>query len=124
MGIPCQRAFNNSGSGWHMGRDGGKMRRLALCTMAIIINTAMLDARQTQPDPKRVRQIQAALIEHGYSSGKTWPQTHEILRDIARDHHWQTRNAPDARVLILLGLGNVHSDPQVTEEGHGHLDGI
>jgi hypothetical protein len=99
------------------------MRRIAITLiMAVIIPTAML-GRQTQPDVKRIHQIQAALVEHGYEAGKTWPQTHEILRSIARDHHWQTRNAPDARVLIILGLGNVHSDPQVTEEGHGHLDG-
>ena len=80
-------------------------------------------AKQTQPDAKRVREIQAALIDHGYVPGKTWLETQEILRTIALDHHWQARRAPDARVLILLGLGNKYSDPEVTTEGHNHLDG-
>ena len=70
-------------------------------------------ARQTQPDPKRQAQIRAALVEHGYQPGKTWPQTQDILRQIAREHHWQSKHAPDARVLILLGLGNKYSDPNI-----------
>ena len=80
-------------------------------------------ARQTQPDAKRVKEIQAALVEHSYEPGKNWHETQEILRGIARDHQWQTHRAPDARVLILLGLGNPHSNSDVTLEGRNHLDG-
>lgn len=78
---------------------------------------------QMQPDAKRVKQIQTALVDHEYPAGKTWKDTQEILRGIARDHHWQTHRAPDARVLILLGLGNTYSNPAVALEGHAHLDG-
>ena len=77
---------------------------------------------QTHPDAKRVKQIQAALVEHGYEAGKTWPQTQEILRGIARAHGWQTHRAPDARVLILLDLGNKYSDPEIILEERNHLD--
>lgn len=81
----------------------------------------LTEAKQMQPDPNRVKQIQAALLAHGFESGKTWPQTQEILRGIARGHGWQTHRAPDARVLILLDLGNPHSDPEVTKEGRNPL---
>lgn len=68
---------------------------------------------QLVPDPKRQAAIRAALVEHGYESGKTWVQTQDILREIARVHHWQHVHAPDARVLILLGIGNKYSNPAV-----------
>lgn len=97
------------------------MKRLII--LAMLINMDVLYARQTQPDIKRVREIQAALVDHGYAPGKTWHETQEILRGIALDHHWQIHRAPDARVLILLGLGNKYSDPEVATEGHNHLDG-
>lgn len=72
-------------------------------------------AKQTQPDPKRQAQIRAALASHGFQPGKNWRETQEVLRQIARDHHWQHQHAPDARVLILLGLGNPHSNPAVLD---------
>jgi hypothetical protein len=75
------------------------------------------------PDAKRQAQIQAALVSHGYKAGKSWPETQEILRSIAKDHHWQTTHAPDARVLILLGLGNKYSDEQILNWSKNHLDG-
>ncbi len=96
------------------------MRRV----LALVLLTASaVSATQMQPDAKRIKQIQAALVEHGYEPGKNWHETQEILRGIARDHQWQTHRAPDARVLILLGLGNPHSNPDVTLEGRNHLDG-
>ena len=91
--------------------------------MALLINVAVLHAGQTQPDAKRIKQIQSALIEHDYQPGKNWPETKEVLKQIAREHQWQTQRVPDARVLILLGLGNQHSDPYVATQGHNHLDG-
>jgi len=94
-----------------------------LLFLFLLFAAAPLFAKQTQPDAKRVHEIQAALIDHGYTPGKTWHETQEILRGIARDHHWQIHRAPDARVLILLNLGNEHSDLDVTKEGANHLDG-
>lgn len=47
-----------------------------------------------------------------------------MLRSIADEHGWQTKFAPDARVLIILGLGNKNSDVEYVENnGHDHLDG-
>lgn len=80
------------------------------------------NANQLQPDAKRVKQIQVALVVHGYSAGTNWHDTQEICRRIANDHKWQTHFAPDARVLILLGLGNDHSDLEVLTSGSNHLD--
>src|SRR5258706_2223550 len=90
----------------------------------LIFATAYVtQARQMQPDVKRIREIQAALIVHGYEPGKSWRETQELLRKIARLHHWQTHRAPDARVLILLGLGNKYSNSNVVLEEHNRLDG-
>lgn len=107
-----------------------KSFRAPLLIIAFLIVLIMLTVcativfgKQTQPDPKRVRQIQAALVEHGYAATMTWAQVQEVCRGIARDNGWQTHRAPDARVLIMLGLGNEHSDPEVLKEHHNHLDG-
>lgn len=99
-------------------------RVILLCIMAILCITSMLQAKpkQTQPDPKRIRQIQIRLVEHGYSATITWKQTQEVCRGIARDHGWQTHRAPDARVLILLGLGNEHSDSNILVWSDNRLD--
>ena len=77
---------------------------------------------QTQPSAQRVAEIQAALQAHGYEPGATWDETQEICRKIADQHMWQTDHAPDARVLILLGLAGPHSDPAVTKRSGGRLD--
>jgi len=68
------------------------------------------------PDQKRQKEIRVALIAHGYEPGRTWPDVVKILKQIARQHHWQSKHAPDARVLILLGLGNRYSDPSILDE--------
>jgi len=78
-------------------------------------------AKQAAPDAKRQREIRAALIVHGYEPGKTWPEVVTVLKQIARQHHWQSKHAPDARVLILLNLGNRYSDSNVLD-GYTRLD--
>lgn len=88
---------------------------MVIMVCAVII-TAKQRPKQLVPDPKRQTQIRQALVEHGYPPGRTWPQTQDILRQIAREHHWQHTHAPDARVLIFLGLGNKYSDPNVLNE--------
>jgi hypothetical protein len=73
---------------------------------------------QQQPDPQRVLQIQQALLDRGYISFQpngAWDEaTLAPLRKIADDRGWQTTNVPDARVLILLGLGGPNADMSVT----------
>lgn len=80
------------------------------------------ESLQAQPAPERVAEIQAALKAHGYEPGETWEETQEVCRKIADEHAWQTDHAPDARVLILLGLGGPHSDPAVTQMRGDRLD--
>ena len=77
---------------------------------------------QAQPAPERIAEIQAALKAHGYEPGDTWEETQEVCRKIADEHMWQTDHAPDARVLILLGLGGPHSDPAVAQMQGDRLD--
>lgn len=94
-----------------------------LCVLLLASSlTAKGKPGQLVPDPKRQAVIRTALLEHGYQSGKTWVQTQDILREIALEHHWQVQHAPDARVLILLGLGNPYSDPSVAETGENFLE--
>jgi hypothetical protein len=80
------------------------------------------ESGQAQPSPERMAEIQAALAAHGYEPGATWEETQEVCRKIADEHRWQTDHAPDARVLILLGLGGPHSDPVVTQMQGDRLD--
>jgi hypothetical protein len=70
---------------------------------------------QLQPTPQRVAEIQRALKSHGYDPGTTWKETRESCRKIADEHKWQITTAPDARVLILIGLGGPNSDLNVTK---------
>jgi hypothetical protein len=102
--------------------EPGPPRWLILLFILILLALAVTtQSKQMQPDPKRIREIQAALIDHNYAPGKTWKETQDILRGIARVHHWQTHWAPDARVLILLGLSN--NDPQIIDGERNRLDG-
>ena len=79
-------------------------------------------AAQTVPSAERVAEIQSALSSHGYDPGATWEETQQICRKIADEHGWQTDHAPDARVLILIGLGGPHSDPAVAQMHGDRLD--
>jgi hypothetical protein len=80
-----------------------------LCLFAV----AQANSKQLVPDPKRQAEIRKALVEHGYPPGRSWHETQEILREIARVHHWPHNHAPDVKTLIYLGLGNRYSDPSV-----------
>jgi hypothetical protein len=81
-----------------------------------------LISKQIAPDQKRQTQIREALIAHGYVSGRTWPETVVILKKIAHEHHWQSYRAPDARVLLLLGLGSKISDPSILNDSPSKLE--
>ena len=77
---------------------------------------------QKQPDTKRVAQIHDALLAHGYATGPSWSEVQAACRKIADDNGWQVNRAPDARVLILLGLGNQYSNLWVATQPGTHLD--
>ena len=59
--------------------------------------------------PARALQIQAALVQFGYlvdkPSGSWDAASIAAIRKLQSDHRWQTKFMPDARALILLGLG-------------------
>jgi hypothetical protein len=64
---------------------------------------------QKKIDPERARTIQEALIREHYLSGEPtgeWNQASEdAMRRYQGDHGWQTKEVPDSRALISLGLG-------------------
>lgn len=74
-----------------------------------------------EPDAKRKAEIVAALSSHGFKAGN-WQEAKTVMKGIAAEHGWQTNRVPDARVLILLDLGNVHSNPWVATQQGGRLD--
>ncbi len=64
---------------------------------------------QQKIDADRASAIQQALIREHYLSGEpagTWNQASEdAMRRYQADHGWQTKEVPDSRALIKLGLG-------------------
>ena len=60
-------------------------------------------------DPKRAQEIQAALIREHYLSGEphaTWNDSaQKAMQRYQADHGWQSKQVPDSRALIELGLG-------------------
>lgn len=99
------------------------MRKIVCLVFAtlVLLPPAFAEKRnrgQLQPDQARVRQIQQALLDKGYTNFQPNGQWDEAtltpLRKIADDKGWQTTNVPDARVLIMLGLGGPNTDPRVT----------
>ncbi len=67
---------------------------------------------QQKIDSERAQAIQAALIREHYLTGEpsgTWNQaSEEAMRRYQSDHGWQTKEVPDSRALISLGLGPSH----------------
>src|SRR5579863_2917573 len=67
---------------------------------------------QQKIEPERAQAIQEALIREHYLSGEaagTWNQSSEdAMRRYQADHGWQSKEVPDARALISLGLGPSH----------------
>ena len=64
---------------------------------------------QQKIDSDRATEIQEALIREHYLNGSasgTWNQASEdAMRRYQGDHGWQTKEVPDSRALIKLGLG-------------------
>src|SRR5580658_6624448 len=64
---------------------------------------------QQKIDSERAQAIQEALIREHYLSGQptgTWNQaSEEAMRRYQADHGWQSKEVPDSRALIKLGLG-------------------
>lgn len=67
---------------------------------------------QQQIDSARAQEIQSALIRSNYMQGQPsgkWDQaTKDAMARYQADHGWQTKNIPDSRALIKLGLGPSH----------------
>jgi len=64
---------------------------------------------QQKIDSERAQAIQEALIREHYMTGEptgTWNQASEnAMRRYQADHGWQSKEVPDSRALINLGLG-------------------
>lgn len=64
---------------------------------------------QQKIDSERAASIQTALIREHYLSGQpsgVWDAASEAaMRKYQSDHGWQTKEVPDSRALITLGLG-------------------
>jgi len=63
-------------------------------------------------DSVRAREIQTALIREHYMQGEpsgTWDAaTQAAMQRYQADQGWQSKNTPDSRALIKLGLGPSH----------------
>lgn len=87
--------------------------RIVFAILIIVCWPGCMQSKQLEPTAKRKQEIRIALTTHGYDPGRTWKDTVSVLKQIAKQHYWQSNHAPDARVLILLGLGNPNSDPDI-----------
>ncbi len=67
---------------------------------------------QQKIDSQRAEAIQEALIREHYMNGEptgSWNQSCEdAMRKYQADHGWQSKQVPDSRALISLGLGPSH----------------
>ena len=101
------------------------MRRLLAVLLALSLGAAAMAApqaakktkkrpskavvRQTQPDPARTRQIQAALQREGYldtaPTGRWDEATRQAMARYQQENGFTVSGKPDARSLIKLGLG-------------------
>jgi hypothetical protein len=100
------------------------MKSFILCLCLLLAPVIAAKPGQKIPDAKRQQQIAAALESRGYLAPgpHAWPEIQETCRQIADSHGWQVNRAPEARVLILLGLGSRHSNPEVAEQPGNRLD--
>ena len=100
----AKRASSGNGSSANSGSHKGSSRRSG---------KKKTTARgQQKIDSQRAQEIQGALIREHYLSGEaggTWNQSSEdAMRRYQADHGWQSKQVPDARALISLGLGPSH----------------
>ena len=68
---------------------------------------------QQKIDPKRAQEIQEALVREHYLEGKpsgVWDATSQnAMEKYQADNGWQSKEVPDSRALIKMGLGPDHA---------------
>ena len=68
---------------------------------------------QQKIDPKRAQEIQQALAREHYLDGKpsgTWDAaSQKAMEKYQADNGWQSKEVPDSRALIKMGLGPDHA---------------
>ncbi len=79
--------------------------------------------------PERATQIQQALIRENYLTGEpsgTWDATTQAaMMKYQADHGWQTKEIPDSRAIIKLGLGPHYSaESLVNGPSHASTGGV
>lgn len=104
---------------WHV--IASSVRLSVMMILVLLASCTVFANGQKEPDAHRKAEIVAALCSHGHSTAN-WSEAKAIMRQIAADNGWQTQHVPDARVLILLDLGNAYSNPWVTKIHGGKLD--
>jgi len=101
-------AHTTSATNSSSGRSTGTARKTSSKTRAKRTSTKRLRGQQ-KIDSDRAQSIQEALIREHYLSGEptgTWNQASEdAMRKYQADHGWQSKQVPDSRALIKLGLG-------------------
>src|SRR3984885_12381327 len=97
-------AIKHSKSSTSLATHGGKAKYASSRT-----SSKRKPRGQQKIDSERAEAIQEALIREHYMSGEptgTWNQTTEdAMRRYQSDHGWQSKQVPDSRALINLGLG-------------------
>jgi hypothetical protein len=68
---------------------------------------------QQKIDPKRAQEIQEALVREHYLDGKpsgVWDAaSQKAMEKYQADNGWQSKEVPDSRALIKMGLGPDHA---------------
>jgi|SRR5579864_1980968 len=113
------QALVKCGQTWRV--TANSVRLLAMMILGLVASSILCANGQKEPDAKRKQQIVEALCSHGHDV-RNWTDAKAAMKQIAADNGWQTNRVPDARVLILLDLGNAHSNPWVATQRGGRLD--
>jgi hypothetical protein len=110
---PVAKHAPSKGTGVAHGARSSKVTRASSGKNSRKATAKKVTARgQQKIDAARAQAIQEALIREHYMNGEPagfWNQESEdAMRRYQADHGWQSKEVPDSRALISLGLGPSH----------------